>query len=250
MLALVYYFLGITLFMKRIFSLAFIALMTALLLIMFTVTLASAHEHRMVGKYTFVVGFLNEPAYAGQQNSVDLTICDGKTCNYTVKDGQRVVSNPVMDADKVLKAEVSMGGSAPLDLPLSPRYNNPGKYASYFLPSKVGTYTFHFSGTLNSTKIDEKFTSSPNTFSDAEQIKWYPDTVAQGQTTTAAPDTTTLQNQVKEARDSASRTTTFAIVGIVAGILGIAAAVYTLTRRPGTPAIAPASAKSANELRG
>jgi hypothetical protein len=54
---------------------------------------------------------------------------------------KNMVANPVNNADQTLKAEVSTGGTAPLSPPLEARYGNPGKYASYFVPSKVGTYT-------------------------------------------------------------------------------------------------------------
>jgi hypothetical protein len=129
--------------MKNRLSAGGMALVGALLLLLVTALPASAHEARQVGPYTLVVGFLNEPAYAGQQNSLDLTICNGKQCQYTVQDGLRVVANPVTNAEQTLKAEVMMGSAAPLSLPLEPRYANPGKYASYFVPSKVGSYTFH-----------------------------------------------------------------------------------------------------------
>ena len=137
--------------------------------------LASAHEKRTVaGRYTFVVGFLDEPAYAGIKNSIDLTICDGNACNYVVKDGARVVDNPVNDAQKTLKVEVIFGGQAALPLDLAARYGQPGKYQGFFLPAKAGSYTFHLSGQLNGQAVDERFVSSPKTFSDAEELKSYP----------------------------------------------------------------------------
>lgn len=81
--------------MKNKIALGGIALVAALLVFTFTARPASAHEVRHIGPYTFIVGFLNEPAYAQQENSLDLTICNGKQCQYTVQDGMRVVSNPV-----------------------------------------------------------------------------------------------------------------------------------------------------------
>ena len=36
--------------------------------------LASAHEHRTVGDYNFVVGFLNEPAVQDELNAVSVSI--------------------------------------------------------------------------------------------------------------------------------------------------------------------------------
>lgn len=201
--------------MKRRISLIGIALVTALLVSFGVVSLASAHEVRHVGPYTFVVGFLNEPAYAGQENSIDLTICNGAQCNYTVQDGQRVVANPVQNAEQTLKAEVSQGGNAPLALPLKARYANPGKYASYFVPSKAGTYTFHIFGTLSGMKIDEKFTSGPNTFSDAAQIHVYP--AATAQATGAGSNNTAMA---------------VGLAGLVVGALGLIAGGLALARKP------------------
>jgi hypothetical protein len=206
--------------MKHRISLGGIALVLALLIGVFTASTALAHEVRHVGPYTFVVGFLNEPAYAGQENSIDLTICNGDQCNYTVQDGSRIVSNPVNDADKTLKAEVTQGGAAPLSLPLEARYKNPGKYASYFVPSKVGTYTFHIFGTLESNKIDEKFTSGPNTFSDANQIHVYPSVA-----------TSPSQADLQAVQDNGNRAMTFGLVGIIIGVLGLAVGGFALFRK-------------------
>jgi hypothetical protein len=60
------------------------ALLATLLGVVLIATPALAHEKRHVGNYTFVVGFLDEPAYANVKNSLDFTICNGSDCNYTV----------------------------------------------------------------------------------------------------------------------------------------------------------------------
>jgi len=227
--------------MKRYFRLAGIALTITFLIFISTTSNVSAHERRQVGQYAFVVGFLNEPAYAGQANRIDLTICNGNQCNYTVQDGLRVLSNPVKDAEKTLKAEVSQGSAAPLALPLEPRYANPGKYASYFLPSKVGTYIFHVFGTLGGKQIDEKFTSGPNTFGDPEQIRAYPPVTTQ----------TTEATQIQASQNSANMATTLGIIGIILGALGLAAGGLALARRPrGAVVTEPASKPAVENLRG
>ncbi|MBO0782844.1 MAG: hypothetical protein J2P37_28855, partial [Ktedonobacteraceae bacterium] len=182
--------------MKRKLALGGITLLAAFLIVITTSGVASAHEKRHIGPYTLVVGFLNEPAYANQQNSLDLTICNGNDCNYTVQQGLRVVSNPVMNADQTLKAEVIMGSAAPLALPLEPRFANPGKYTSYFIPSKTGAYTFHLFGTLQGMQINEKFTSGPNTFGEVDEVHVYP--AATTQNNASSP-----QAQVESAQQSA-----------------------------------------------
>lgn len=211
--------------MRRKFIFAIVAFVVALSAVVFTGGAASAHEVRHVGPYTFVVGFLNEPAYAQQQNSLDLTVCKGTTCTYTVQDGLRILKNPVTDAEKTLKAEVLMGSAAPLALPLEPRYANPGKYASYFVPSATGSYTFHFSGMLEDLKIDEKFTSGPNTFGDVGTLPLYP-------AVTSQDSANMLQTQVDNARQSATTAMTFGIIGTVLGVLGLLTAGVALRRKP------------------
>lgn len=202
-----------------------LALLMALLVLVLTTSSALAHEKRHVGNYTFVVGFLDEPAYANVKNSLDLTICDGTDCNYTVQDAVKVLSNPVNDADKTLKIEVSMGGSAPLALALEPRWANPGKYNAYFLPAKEGDYTFHIFGTLDKSNINEKFTSSPTGFSAVKQVQTYPS----GSTD---PKVTALQNQVQSAQNSATTATSIGIIGTVLGVIGLVIAGFALVRKP------------------
>jgi hypothetical protein len=215
--------------MKRRFTLATIALLSALVVLLLTTTSAFAHERRLVaGKYAFVVGFLDEPAYANFKNSLDLTICNGTECQSTVQNGASVLSNPVEGAEKTLKVEVSMGGSAPLALTLEPRFRSSGKYNAYFQPTKVGDYTFHIFGTIGSDAIDEKFTSSPTGFSAAEQIQTYPSVSSDSATT----DVTALKNQAQTAQNNATTATTIGIVGVVFGVLGLAVAGFALARKP------------------
>ncbi|MEI6046696.1 MAG: hypothetical protein WCS37_20270 [Chloroflexota bacterium] len=217
-----------------------LSLVGALLLVLLVPSLAFAHEKRVVGKYTFVVGFLNEPAYAGQLNSIDLTICEGSECKYEVKDGSRVVSNPINDAQKSLKVEVSTADSAPLPIEIAPRYAQPGKYSSYFNPSKVGAYTFHIFGSLASDPIEEKFTSGPNTFGEAQPLKAYPaDTMMAN-----------MHSQINEAKESASTATTFGIAGIVVGILGLGLGALALIRKPKAVSVRTENRQPAEVSRG
>lgn len=228
--------------MKKIRYIAIVSVLAAVAVFFCTASLASAHEVRHVGPYTFVVGFLNEPAYADLQNSLDMTVCKGTTCNYTVQDGLRVVANPVENLEKTLKAEVSFGGSAPLSLNLAARYANPGKYAGYFLPTKVGAYTFHISGTIEGNALDEKFTSGPNTFSEITLLPTYP-AVANAQ---VSSNTTALASQVQQAQESANRAMIFGLGGGVIGLLGLAAAGIALSRKRNPARIS----SSGEDLRG
>jgi hypothetical protein len=120
---------------------------------------AAAHERRTVGPYTFVVGWLVEPAYVGQLNALDLTVTETAT------------TKAVEGLEKTLKAELIAGGGAAVKpLTVAARFGLPGKYQGQVVPTKVGDYTFHITGTVNLTTIDEKFESGPGRFGAIEDI--------------------------------------------------------------------------------
>lgn len=130
---------------------------------------ALAHETRDVdgGKYQFRVGFIDEPAYQGLPNGLELVVCTGQ-CT-TKPDSNGVLANGLTGAFDTLKAEVIYGPSTmPLTLVAVPY--QPGKYDARFVPTRTGNYSFHIFGTLGSDKIDERFTSSPDTFDSVQEI--------------------------------------------------------------------------------
>src|SRR5205807_2655183 len=62
--------------------------------------IASAHERRIVGgDYTFVVGFLKEPAFEGETNGIDLRV-------------SKAGDQPAEGVEQPLKAEVMAGRAA------------------------------------------------------------------------------------------------------------------------------------------
>ncbi|GCE26755.1 hypothetical protein KDA_22390 [Dictyobacter alpinus] len=223
--------------MKKKLVCGSIVLLCALLCVSFTALAAQGYEKRTVGKYTFLVGFMEVPAYKDAKNGLSLTICDGTECKYTVKDGSSVLSNPVEGAEKNLKAEVTTGNTSPLTLPIESHESNPGKYTSYFLPSTTGAYTFHIFGNIDNQKIDEKFSSSPNTFGDVQSINQYPPQQASSaaqskESATNAINIASLQSQVKDVEDTANSARTMGIAGTVAGLLGLLTGGIALLRRP------------------
>jgi hypothetical protein len=118
---------------------------------------ALGHERRVVGPYTFVVGWINEPSYVGLLNSLDLTV--------TETNGGKAVEG----LDKTLKADLTFGGSStPQPLTLAARFGLPGKYSGYVVPTKTGDYTFHVTGTVGTMNVDEKFESGPGRFGSIE----------------------------------------------------------------------------------
>src|SRR5713101_9912728 len=117
---------------------------------------ALGHERRAVGPYTFVVGWINEPAYVNAANGLSLDVTETSS------------STPVEGLARTLQAEVIVGGGAKkLSLDLATDEETPGHYEGGFIPTKTGDYIFHVFGDAGSTKVDERFESGPNTFDGA-----------------------------------------------------------------------------------
>ena len=199
---------------------------------------AAAHEERHVGDFDLVVGFGEEPAYAGQPNSVLLLLSRG---------GQ-----PVTDLTDTLSVTVGFGDQSE-DLSVEPffevgEFGTPGDYRAWFIPTRAGKYSFHFTGTIHGTKIDETFTSGPKTFGDVENPTdaEFPvqdptngelsDRIAREIPRLEASITdakTSIDRSVESAVDDVSSARTLALVGVALGALGLIAAIaaIAMTRR-------------------
>jgi hypothetical protein len=115
--------------------------------------IALGHERRAVGPYTFVVGWMNEPAYVNAANGLSIDVTETSA------------AKPVEGLATTLHAEVIVGGGAKkLALELVTDAESPGHYQGSFIPTKAGDYIFHIFGDVGSTKVDERFESGPNTF--------------------------------------------------------------------------------------
>lgn len=187
------------------------ALPLAFALTLVATQLAFAHERRTVGKYDFLVGWANEPPYANQSNAIFLTVTDTQT------------KKPVTGLSRALQAEVIFGARS-MVVPLTESDETPGTYTGPFVPTRVGTYIFHFSGQVAGQTVDEKFESGPNTFDDAQDIAalQFPDKV---------PAASDLAKQVQAAQNAASSAQTLAYVGIVFGVLGLIVGGVAIMRR-------------------
>jgi len=125
--------------------------------------LVSAHEHRAVGDYTFVVGFLNEPAVQDELNAASVRITKPAPADATPAPGEEeVAETPVKDLE--LTVEVILGDQK-VSLPMEAKYGDPGHYVAYFIPTQPGDYSFHVTGEIDGQAIDETFTAGPETFS-------------------------------------------------------------------------------------
>jgi hypothetical protein len=196
---------------------------------------ALAHEEREVGSFHLAVGFGQEPAYAGQENSVQMLLNDAN-------------DNPVTDLGDTLKVEVGYQGQTMPPLSMEPNFEvgefgTPGDYRAFFFPTRPGSYSFHFTGSIRGEKIDETFTSGPSTFSDVQDSSGV-EFPAKDPTTGQLAERLdreiprvrqTAQTQAATARDRADSARTLALVGVIVGgvglVLGVAGLVIGSRRR-------------------
>jgi hypothetical protein len=213
---------------------------------------ALAHEERTVGAYHFVVGWGEEPAYAGLKNSVLLILSDR-------------TGEPVTNLGDSLKVEVIFSQQK-MELPLEPAFDPEegigtlGDYRAWLIPTAPGTYTFHFFGTIDHQKVDQRFTSGPTTFdevADPAEVE-FPTKVPTGTELAGRLDreiprvNAAIASARSQAEDRADTARTLAIVGIVIGAVGLLLAVVALigsraAARRSTPA--PLSVSSGGESR-
>jgi hypothetical protein len=182
-----------------------------------TPSAALAHERRAVGEYTFIVGFLKEPAFEGETNGIDLRVV--RTAD----------EQPVEGLEQTLKAEVIVGPNS-LTVPLRPRYRQPGAYNGEFVPTRPGSYTFRFTGTIGDRPVNETFESGPGRFDDVRAVAplQFPDKVPSG---------AELQRAVAAAESRAHTAFAVGVAGLAAGLVGLAAALWALASRRQTVAV-------------
>jgi hypothetical protein len=237
--------------MTRRLLAAMVAATLAALLVPLLASPASAHEAKTVGKYHFVVGFGDEPAYAGEKNSVQLILADA-------------TDKPVTDLGNTLKVEVTTGDAEALQLSMEPffevgEFGTPGDYRAFFIPTTPGSYSFHFTGTIKGQKIDQTFKSGPQTFSDIDdpaQVQYPVKQPTGGQLATRADRETARINAAltaerDQAKDDAASARTLAIIGLIVGALGLVAGIVALTRgrRSSAPAAPTPDSESATAQR-
>jgi hypothetical protein len=212
---------------------------------------ALAHEERVVGAYHFVVGWGDEPAYAGSKNSVQLIL--------STKAGK-----PVTNLGDSLKVE-AIFGQQQMELPFEPAFDPEegfgtlGDYRAWLIPTAPGTYTFHLFGAIGKQKVDERFTSGPTTFddiADPSEVE-FPTKVPTGIELSDRLDreiprvNAAVASARSEAEDNADSAQTLAIVGIVIGAVGLLLALVAVigwraAARRSTP---PVSAGGVGESR-
>jgi hypothetical protein len=202
---------------------------------------ALAHGEAGEGDLVLTIGFVNEPAYAGMPNGVQLIV---------EHDGEPVTDLRPGD----MQVEVTYGDETSEPMDLEPAFffegnqlvfGEPGDYHADFVPSQPGKYTFHFTGTIDGEEVDEEMTSSPSTFStvaDLAEASFPPvdapsnDELAtriDQEATRSADGVAAAEEAATSAEDAASSARTVGMIGVVLGAIGVIAAIAALvaTRR-------------------
>ena len=129
---------------------------------------AEAHETRTIadGQYQIVVGFMNEPVFAGDKSGLEFWVTEVSAA--TPGAGEEAEGAPVAGLEETLQAEVIYEDQT-MELPLTAKWDEPGGYYSVFFPTAAGgDYTFRIFGAIDGAEIDESFTSGPETFGPVE----------------------------------------------------------------------------------
>ncbi|MBV9356837.1 MAG: hypothetical protein JO023_15090 [Chloroflexi bacterium] len=200
-------------FRSRFFVLLIAGLLLALLAVP---TAALAHEHRTIdnGKYDVVVGWDQEPTYAGQKNGATIRISQAGS-NPAV---------PVEGADKTLKVSIKQGAST-REFPLRAVFGQPGYYMADLFPTRVGDYQWTFTGTINGDAVNETFDSADGKFDGVV-------TPTELQFPIETGDPAQLMAMAQQAQSEAQSARTFAYVGIGIGAVGLLLAGAAWFARP------------------
>jgi hypothetical protein len=188
---------------------------------------ASAHVVQQFGTYGVAMGWLHEPTYVGVENSVQVI----------VKDAAGKPVNDLQPGD--LQVVVSTAGQQTAAFPLQPSFDpdtglgTPGEYTASLIPTQVGDYTFHLTGSVPGQAVDETATSSDQTFNSvtAGTDVQFPvklpalgdlSTLIQrvdGRATTANTTATQAQQAVVTAQQAAGQASDNANRALLAGVL-------------------------------
>ena len=235
---------------SRLLRVAFV-LGTAALLAALVVAPASAHEEKQVGRYSFVIGFGTEPAYAGQPNSLQVLISrDGKPATDLASQLDGLMAHAYYGSKADLKLENAM-------MPLEPNFGDdwgtPGDYRSFFVPTQPGAYTFTLEGKLGAQKINLVVPSGPETFGDVNDpaktaLPAVKDPTT-GQLAQRLDREATRVNATmaaaaaaqRDAEDAAGQARTLALGGLLVGAVGLVLGGLALarSRRPAAPTARP-----------
>lgn len=185
-------------------------LLVAVALIVASVTATAgdvaAHERRAVGPYQLVVGWLEEPSYAGRPNAVSLIVTDTRSTPAKAVEG----------LERTVSVEVYQGGlTTPFAAAFRARPGAPGAYAADLIPTREGGYRFVITGKVESLEVHEVFESGPGRFDEVRSptALQYPDAVPAG---------AALARALEEQRSTAERAQLVALAALALAAVALA----------------------------
>lgn len=202
---------------------------------------AEAHITKVFGNYQIEVGWDNEPAYTSLLNGAQVT----------VKKGTGDGATPVINALKNMQISIKYG-TITKQLDFLPSETIDGQYDAQFIPTKVGTYSLVFKGTIETQPVDTEITlddvASVDELNFPTPGQSSDNSVNMGQVNTVITQLTndiedakknsdaasqTLLNAAKsfqDVRDSTDKLYLISMTGIGIGIAGVVIAVIAITR--------------------
>lgn len=194
---------------------------------------AAAHAVTHSGTYTLAIGWATEPAYVGFDNAVEVIVTDAS-------------GKPVGDLQPGdLKVVVSLGSSRTGSKDLAPTFDAdtglgmPGDYQVQLIPTVPGAYTFHVTGSVHGTAVDQTVAASDQTFAVVTEPSddQFPARLPSAGSLSTKLDQTaarlaTAQKAAGDASSCADRATVIAIVALALGVvLGGGGVVLAMRRR-------------------
>jgi hypothetical protein len=203
---------------------------------------AEAHITKVYGNYLVQIGWDNEPVYTGLVNAAQVTI----------KKGSGDTAKPVINALKDLQISVKYGSvTKPLDF--LPSSTVDGQYHAVLIPTKVGTYSLVFTGTVEGQTVDGEiplddvasvdtlnFPSSTGSSQDATANVGQLGTLvnqltsdiedAKNNADAASKSVSNVVQSFQQVKDTTDRLYMISMTGIGIGIAGIVIAVIAVTR--------------------
>lgn len=181
---------------------------------------ASAHAVTHSGAFTVAIGWATEPAYVGFDNAVEVIVSDAS-------------GKPVGDLKPGdLKVVVSIGSTRSDSRDLAPTFDadtglgTPGDYQAQLIPTVPGVYTFHVTGSVHGTAVDQSVSASDQTFAVVTEPSddQFPAKLPSAGSLSTKLDQTAARAAAaqRSASDASGGATAALIVAVVALVLGLA----------------------------
>lgn len=215
----------------------------------------SAHGDIEVGPYALTIGFIDEPAYQGEPNGLDLAVmrhgagdaaagaaaaddhadaagdaADDHGHDAPASESAPAGPVPVEGLEETLQAEIIFGAES-RTLAIAPQWGEPGKYTAPILPTAAGDYTWRVFGTIDGTPVDVKLSSGPDTFGAVETKDAVAFPAAEPDVAAVKAEVDTAARTASDAAGSARSALLAGIAGAVLGALGMATAAVALRSR-------------------